>query len=1644
MTLSKAKEMDNIFTGRLTSLPPLTSKVVKVILSCCKSDTIQERLTLLRDAVPELQRFCQQYGLDFQLVDMHQGPSNTSTNDHEMAGLRIQEISDAHKMSLGPFFVSIIGNKYGDYVLPSRIDATEFSHIRDCAFEAGKDINVLDEWYVQEGDGVEQVYVLQPISSKLKYYYDSSPENKELNEKDLLKWKKAHDALLEILQQCAEYVHDEGLLNEEQLHKYHMSALENELTSAVYQTEGSAERCICMYRSFEDLPQNVESLEMHNYVDIRKPNRPKIYKKAQERIKALKDTKIPSMLPEENILKFCIPWMANGIDPATCEEHEQYLKEFCGQFTTKVKELVDKFVVKEKSNLQMQEGAGLTSEVLSHLQVADSYTKRFVSRDSVVNQVERLVKQAQGKSDKAHNAILLHGEPGSGKTVVTSQIVKMMPTWLGDSVIVVPRFLGATTTCRTVRDMLESVCHQVYEVYKPKKSKFGDIPQDLEKLIPYFKNLIDKLPSPNRPLCIVLDFPAEFVEELEGDNLDWLPTNFQASTTIVIALTDSPALKLFRERIADEANLIRVTSLNDRELSEMVRLFLTDNSRLLVPEQVKIVTRAGARHPLPIFAKLLCRETQFINPSGNGKDPISSPVDAASILLQHVEERNGPEVTSRILRYLSAARYGLTEAELMDLLSCDDELLALVYPHTLPRVLRFPHRVWINIRIDLGPLIAIRNLDNKTLMSWSSSVIQKVAQQRYLSSNSESIKAHKHLASLFLETWTKGKKWEREDRKMEDSEEVDGCRYISLQPLLYGKTQYNLRRLSELWYHLANAGDLKTLKSSVVCNFEYLLAKTHASSVHHVLQELATIRCLVLDLEIDLVFAALAKSAEALMADPLQLAAELIGRLLPLKGQYPRDLDSLVTQAMEWCDQFTRPLLVPLTSWLPTQHDSLISTVQCGSEIVKMAVSYDNQQIFVTTNDRTLACYKLASSEKLWSCKAIHGEDVTCIAVSKDDRIIVTGSADKTLKLWTADGGKLLKTIQKHEGAISCVAMTPDCQRVVSGTLDGMVRVFNIEDGELVWSLTGSMDSVVAVTSNKYSDILIAASADCKVRMWSLRDFSQLNVIEGQGGVMSQMALSGDDMFFLRAYEDSRLNLSCLVTGTFVHPLEGHKGKIVDICLCPEGLYAGVATSEQVVYVYNIRSQELLQTLTGHSAPIRRVTITPNGHFLVTASADGNVRVWLLPKPKAKEGEGKSAHTDKVTCIAMSKDANFAITGSADFSLKLWNIDLCQIIHAFSDHTKPISCVAMADNGSFAVSGSEDGTVNVWSTDSGVVVVTFTEHEDAISSVLITSDSKRILSADFSNYMKLWVAATGEVLLSCMGPSAMVILTPDDTYAISGDRNELMKIWTTGSGESVKTINHVQVITCVTVTRDGQFTITGSEDMSLKIWETKTGKLTQILAGHDDKVTCVTTADHNRHVISGSEDSTLIVWNMSTGEIEKTLQGHTGIVTCCKMTSDGSICVSGSHDGTIRVWLVQTGVLITSFHIRQAVAGLDMSFDASFIVLQLVEGGNTPLLCLHNSPASDIKSQSQVDIDLKEESQTVLPIKPHPPLLHKQTSVHMPAVGRKSTSSAPDTNRIKAANNQKGRNQSYSDNSSSNGSTGKMKRNKRSGVCRIV
>lgn len=76
--------------------------------------------------------------------------------------------------------------------------------------------------------------------------------------------------------------------------------------------------------------------------------------------------------------------------------------------------------------------------------------------------------------------------------------------------------------------------------------------------------------------------------------------------------------------------------------------------------------------------------------------------------------------------------------------------------------------------------------------------------------------------------------------------------------------------------------------------------------------------------------------------------------------------------------------------------------------------------------------------------------------------------------------------------------------------------------------------------------------------------------------------------------------------------------------------------------------------------------------------------------------------------------------------------------------------------------------------------------------------------------------------------------------------------------------------------------------------------------------------------------------------------------------------LAGSMDGTIRVWSLPSGTILTNYYMNIPVMCFQMSFDGSFILIQLGQGGATPLLRLHNSPASEVNSQSQVEVDVNE------------------------------------------------------------------------------
>ncbi len=241
-----------------------------------------------------------------------------------------------------------------------------------------------------------------------------------------------------------------------------------------------------------------------------------------------------------------------------------------------------------------------------------------------------------------------------------------------------------------------------------------------------------------------------------------------------------------------------------------------------------------------------------------------------------VEKNVNTKIFGSVCKYITASVNGVTEMELFDLLSCNNGIFLNIYTNNeLPPLLRFPCSYWLLIKNCLGAFLTKNFLDNKVTFNWTNELVKRIMKQKYFNNVEQIRLCHKDIANYYLESFIDSKPLVDLTRNIQLRND-DARRFVAQQPLLYSENLYNFRRLSELWYHLMNSGDIQRLKESTLFNFEYLLAKCHGNSIYNLLNDLDIVLRRILDPDIILLNLFLKRCAATLHQDPLRLAPEIL------------------------------------------------------------------------------------------------------------------------------------------------------------------------------------------------------------------------------------------------------------------------------------------------------------------------------------------------------------------------------------------------------------------------------------------------------------------------------------------------------------------------------------------------------------------------------------------------------------------------------------------------------------------------------------------------------------------------------------------------------------------------------------------------
>ena len=298
------------------------------------------------------------------------------------------------------------------------------------------------------------------------------------------------------------------------------------------------------------------------------------------------------------------------------------------------------------------------------------------------------------------------------------------------------------------------------------------------------------------------------------------------------------------------------------------------------------------------------------------------------------------------------------------------------------------------------------------------------------------------------------------------------------------------------------------------------------------------------------------------------------------------------------------------------------------------------------------------------------------------------------------------------------------------------------------------------------------------------------------------------------------------------------------------------------------------QELAGHEGPVQSATFSPDGGRVLSAGADGTVRVW------AWAGAGAptvlAGHEGSVQSAAFNPDGTRVVSAGADGTVRVWDWVSAAPPTVLGRHEGPVQSATFSPDGGRVVSAGADGTVRVWAWAGGGEPIVLRGHEDAVYGATFASDDSRVVSAGKDGTVRVWAGGEEPIVLRGHGGAVFGSAPASDgTRVVSAGADGTVRVWDwTGRHEPTVLRGHGGAVFGAAFNRDGRRAVSAGEDGTVRVWDWASGAGPTVLRGHEGAVFSATVSADGRRVLSASADGTVRVWDLAGGAEVKVLRGH--------------------------------------------------------------------------------------------------------------------------------------------------------------------------
>jgi WD40 repeat protein len=362
---------------------------------------------------------------------------------------------------------------------------------------------------------------------------------------------------------------------------------------------------------------------------------------------------------------------------------------------------------------------------------------------------------------------------------------------------------------------------------------------------------------------------------------------------------------------------------------------------------------------------------------------------------------------------------------------------------------------------------------------------------------------------------------------------------------------------------------------------------------------------------------------------------------------------------------------------------------------------------------------------------------VTSLAFTPDDKVLITASLDESVRLWDVASGKERRRLDVAAGInhAQAFAISPDGKLLAASGFRGAIRLIDLATGREVSPWAAHQAAVQSVAFSPDGRLLATAGDDHDVRLWDAATGRPQRQLRGHRSPVLAVAFAPDGTLAsaedgCRGPDDYRpceIRLWNPSSGQLLHSWQGWQGppslRSLALAFSPDGRRLADGGSGRYhrnrwfgeVALYDPatgRKERMLKPGDGQViAHALAVAFSPDGKLLASGGENLKVLLWNLdtgekrrtlelpPQKKAPAGDEKFPPPGRATTLAFTPDGRTLAGMEEDRSLYLWEVATGKIRRReplFPPGTQGDSNLALSPDGRLLAAADKDGRVCVW------------------------------------------------------------------------------------------------------------------------------------------------------------------------------------------------------------------------------------------------------------------------------------------------------------------------------------------------------------